>query len=67
MTPRPPNGLLQIGGPAAPGRSTVKDPVCHMDVDPATARWKHEHGGKAYYFCAEHCLKKFAADPAAYL
>ncbi len=38
-----------------------------MDVDPATARWKHEHGGKAYYFCAEHCLKKFAADPAAYL
>ena len=27
------------------------DPVCGMSVDPATAKYKFEHGGKAYYFC----------------
>lgn len=42
------------------------DPVCLMDVDPATARWKTDHDGRTYYFCAPSCRRTFLADPAAY-
>ena len=45
----------------------VKDPVCGMTVDPATAKHQAEHGGKTYYFCSAGCRDKFAADPARYL
>jgi P-type Cu+ transporter len=38
-----------------------------MNVDPRTARLKHEHGGRTYYFCAQGCLDRFAADPVRYL
>jgi YHS domain-containing protein len=43
------------------------DPVCLMDVDPATARWKTEYGGRTIYFCAPGCKKAFLAEPEAYL
>lgn len=42
------------------------DPVCLMDVDPATARWKSEYNRRTYYFCAPACKKTFDRDPAAY-
>jgi Cu+-exporting ATPase len=38
-----------------------------MMVDPATARGKYDYQGETYYFCAQHCLEKFRADPAKYL
>ena len=43
------------------------DPVCGMEVDPATAGWKHEHDGTTYYFCSKGCMEDFAEDPTAYL
>ena len=43
------------------------DPVCLMDVDPATARWSTEYGGRTYYFCAPACKKAFDREPNAYL
>lgn len=43
------------------------DPVCLMDVDPATARYKLEYQGRTIYFCAPSCKKAFERDPAAYL
>lgn len=46
---------------------TVKDPVCGMTVNPATAKHHAEHDGQAYYFCAQRCKEKFVADPARYL
>ncbi|KKB84983.1 haloacid dehalogenase [Devosia limi DSM 17137] len=46
---------------------TVKDPVCGMDVDPATARHQAGHGGQTYSFCSAKCHDKFVDDPAAYL
>jgi Cu+-exporting ATPase len=46
---------------------TAVDPVCHMEVDPAKAKYSLKHQGKKYYFCWEGCLKKFRADPQAYL
>ncbi|HEX6466048.1 MAG TPA: heavy metal translocating P-type ATPase, partial [Terriglobales bacterium] len=45
----------------------AKDPVCHMDVDPATARFSAEYQGKRYYFCCAGCQKKFEAAPQQYL
>ena len=45
----------------------TKDPVCGMDVDPHTAKYRAEYQGRPYYFCAERCRTKFLADPEAYL
>jgi YHS domain-containing protein len=42
------------------------DPVCLMDVDPATARWSAEYDGHTYYFCAPSCKKAFERDPKTY-
>jgi Cu+-exporting ATPase len=47
--------------------AAVKDPVCGMTVDPATAKHHAEHEGHTYYFCAARCREKFVADPPAYL
>ena len=44
-----------------------RDPVCGMNVNPASAKHVHEHGGKKYYFCCACCVEKFKADPPRYL
>ena len=46
---------------------TVHDPVCHMDIDPATAAGRSAHDGQTYYFCSPGCKRDFDADPAAVL
>ena len=51
----------------APASARVKDPVCGMSVDPATAKHRAEHDGRAHYFCGAGCRTKFVADPAKYL
>ena len=40
-----------------------KDPVCGMNVSPATARYQTLHNEKQYFFCSAGCLAKFQADP----
>lgn len=42
------------------------DPVCHMEVEVATARWITEHDGETYYFCAPGCKAAFEKAPAKY-
>ena len=65
--------LISIGAsgaaavPASDPATKQKDPVCGMDVDPATARYRLDHGAKTYYFCCGGCLEKFRADPDRYL
>jgi YHS domain-containing protein len=44
----------------------AKDPVCGMEVNEKTAKFSYEYGGKTYYFCCEHCLNQFKANPAKY-
>ena len=46
---------------------TVHDPVCHMDIDPATAAGKSEYKGQTYYFCSLGCKKSFDKEPEKYL
>ena len=53
--------------PAATITAKVKDPVCGMDVDPKSAKYKHEHAGKTHYFCSAGCRERFKAEPARYL
>ncbi len=45
----------------------VKDPVCGMTVDPATAKHQTVYQGETYYFCGAGCREKFEADPQRYL
>lgn len=44
-----------------------KDPVCGMDIDPASAVAVTLHAGKTYYFCSGSCLDKFEQSPDEYL
>ena len=65
----PPNTAytpLGSGGDAAGGLERL-DPVCLMDVDPATARHTVEYQGRTIAFCAPSCKRQFLADPEAYL
>jgi Cu+-exporting ATPase len=52
---------------AASEGAAVKDPVCGMTVEPATAKHQAEHGGGSFYFCSAGCRAKFIADPDKYL
>jgi P-type Cu+ transporter len=45
----------------------VKDPVCGMNVNPATAKHRLDNAGKTEYFCCANCREKFKADPGKYL
>lgn len=40
------------------------DPICGMTVEESTP-YRYEQGGDTYYFCSEHCLKKFATSAQA--
>jgi Cu+-exporting ATPase len=54
-------------GQAEGAAEGVKDPVCGMTVDPAQAAGRHEHAGKTYFFCSQHCLEKFRTEPETFL
>ncbi len=45
----------------------VRDPVCGMTVDPATAKHFVRHQGQDFYFCSAGCKAKFEAEPQKYL
>ncbi len=44
----------------------ARDPVCGMNVNPATAKYVHQHAGEDYYFCCGRCLEKFKSNPQEY-
>ena len=43
------------------------DPVCGMTVDTESAKHRHAHDDKDYFFCSAGCAQKFRSDPAKYL
>ncbi len=45
----------------------VIDPICKMEVDEKTAKFKSEYKEKAYYFCAPGCKKEFDDNPEKYI
>lgn len=44
------------------GEDAAIDPNCGMSVSTATDRHA-EHAGHRWYFCSDHCLQAFRADP----
>ena len=44
----------------------VKDLVCGMEIDAATAAGTSEYEGQIYYFCGMGCKKAFDANPGEY-
>jgi len=49
--------------PSKPSQGEVKDPICGMTVDPATAL-RADREGKTYFFCSDRCKQKFLTAPA---
>ena len=47
--------------------TVVKDPVCSMDIDTATAAGQTEYKGQTYYFCGSKCKENFDLKPDQYL
>lgn len=43
------------------------DPVCKMEVNPASAEAQSDYGGQSFYFCSEACKERFDRDPAQYI
>ncbi len=52
--------------PAVAAPATSTDPVCHMEVDVATARHTAEVDGVTWYFCCAHCRAAFLKQPDRY-
>lgn len=70
-TPRIQTGPTPAGG--GPGRKILAtDPVCGMQVDPTTARYRVEGArvgrpGAVFHFCSPTCQTKFIQAPAQFL
>ena len=43
------------------------DPVCKMDVNPASAAAQSEYEGLTFYFCSERCKQEFDAAPGRFV
>jgi Cu+-exporting ATPase len=52
---------------AGPASTSVKDPVCGMDVDPERSDHHASHDGQEFHFCSAGCRTKFIANPEHYL
>jgi Cu+-exporting ATPase len=46
---------------------TARDPVCGMNVTIATAKHRHSHEGREFFFCNSRCREKFQANPGHFL
>ena len=47
--------------------TTLKDPVCHMDVAIKSAADTSVYEGTTYYFCSSGCKQSFDKEPEKYL
>ncbi|GAB4336677.1 MAG: heavy metal translocating P-type ATPase [Desulfobulbaceae bacterium] len=48
------------------GEKKYVDPVCGMRTDDEHAFTPYRHGDSTWYFCSDHCLERFKANPEAY-
>lgn len=68
-------GLLKLRNVSEPVRAwtvllrtaaMMRDPVCHMQLEPGRISDRLVHEGRAYVFCSAACLQTFRAAPALY-
>jgi P-type Cu+ transporter len=43
------------------------DPVCGMELNPASAEAQSEWGGQTFYFCSARCKETFDLHPERYV
>jgi YHS domain-containing protein len=43
------------------------DPVCKMNVEEKTCKFKSEYQGQTYFFCAPGCKKMFDKEPTKFI
>ncbi|HET6435626.1 MAG TPA: heavy metal translocating P-type ATPase, partial [Xanthomonadaceae bacterium] len=60
-------GCCAHGQGDTPAAHMVTDPVCGMQVDPASSAHHATHDGHDYHFCSARCREKFVADPPRWL
>lgn len=67
--PPPAGGEVVVGAASDEEDTGLErlDPVCLMDVDPATAKWFVLYSSRTFYFCSPGCKKSFERDPQLYL
>lgn len=53
--------------PTSPAPGIAIDPVCHMEVEIASAKYSSVYRDETYYFCAPGCKRSFDKNPEAYL
>jgi len=46
--------------------TTVKDPVCEMELDETRKRESFVYEGRSYYFCSVGCRAEFQRHPEDY-
>jgi YHS domain-containing protein len=61
------DGRITFGSADEPMNLAEKDPVCGMDVFPATAASKSAYRGNTYHFCSDTCRNTFDDDPPHYV
>ena len=47
--------------------TTIKDPVCGMEVTYETAQARTEYDGQTFYFCSLDCKEAFDQNPEKYV
>jgi len=58
---------LEAQGDGPAGAAVFTDLVCGMKVDPAGAAGTVAYNGRKYFFCSQHCVAAFSANPEKYL
>jgi 3-hydroxybutyryl-CoA dehydratase len=43
------------------------DPVCKMEINPASAEAQSDYQGVTFYFCSHECKAKFDREPHRYM
>ena len=47
--------------------STVRDPVCGMEIEPKDAAATTAYQGQTFYFCRVDCQQQFNQSPERYV
>jgi len=47
--------------------TSLKDPVCGMEVTYENAQARSEYDGQTYYFCSLGCKEQFDQNPEQYM
>ena len=50
-----------------PADARVTDPVCGMTIARTDAAGKSDFNGQTYFFCSQHCMERFQADPSRFV